>query len=155
MAENKTQPTKASVTAYLAAVEDPQIRVDGTALVKMLATLTGEKPVLWGEHIIGFGRLTLTSPSGRSVPWVRVACAVRAKQLTLYVTGGLDAQKALLAKLGPYKRGGGCLHVRRLADVDLKVLEQLARESVRKAEAWAAADAPVKRVAKKKAAKKR
>ena len=154
MAEIKTQPTKASVPAYLAAVEDSQMRADGTALVRMLGVVTKQKPVLWGEHIIGFGQLTLTSPSGRSVQWMRVACAVRTKQLTLYVTGGLDAQKALLDKLGPYKRGGGCLHVRRLADVDMKVLEQLARESVRKADAWAAAGPSASGLAKKKATKK-
>ncbi len=154
MAEIKTQPTKASVPAYLAAVEDPQMRADGAALVHMLKVISKEKPVLWGEHIIGFGNITLPGSNGRTVQWMRIACAVRAKQLTLYATGGLDRHKALLDKLGPYKRGGGCLHVRRLADIDMKVLEKLAIESLRIIDDIAVSGAPVRSLTKKKAAKK-
>jgi hypothetical protein len=130
------------------------MRADGTALVKMLAKLSGDKPVLWGEHIIGFGHVTLPGSNGRTVEWMRIACAVRAKQLTLYATGGLDRHKALLDKLGPYKRGGGCLHVRRLADINVKVLEELALESLRIIDDIAVSGAPLRSLAKKKATKK-
>jgi hypothetical protein len=151
MAAIKTQPTNASVTRYLAAIADAQMRADGAALVKMLGAVAKEKPVMWGEHIIGFGNITLAGSGGRTMEWMRIACAVRAKQLTLYVSGGLDPHQALLAKLGPYKRGGGCLHIRRLADVDMKVLEKLACESLRVADARAVTAAP----ARKKPAAKR
>jgi hypothetical protein len=34
-------------------------------------------------------------------------------------------KEELLSKLGKYKTSKGCLYVRKLSDVDLKVLEQL------------------------------
>jgi hypothetical protein len=34
----------------------------------------------------------------------------------------------LLSKLGKYKRGGGCLYINRLSDVDEKVLAKLIKE---------------------------
>jgi hypothetical protein len=36
----------------------------------------------------------------------------------------------LLAKLGTYRTGKSCLYVKRLADVEVEVLETLIRESV-------------------------
>jgi hypothetical protein len=50
----------------------------------------------------------------------------RAGALVLYVLVG-DETEALLPNLGKHKRGKGCLYINTLADVDLKVLEQLIR----------------------------
>ena len=59
----------------------------------------------------------------------------RKANITLYITGGLERQSALLKKLGKYTTGKGCLYIKRLADVDTKVLKDLVNESVRVAKA--------------------
>ena len=52
----------------------------------------------------------------------------------LYLTG-LSALEGFLPALGKYKAGKGCLYVRRLADVDLKVLEKMIAASCAAAKA--------------------
>lgn len=54
MAENKTQRTKASVTAFVANISDPARRQETRLLVALIRKLTGDKPAMWAS-IIGFG----------------------------------------------------------------------------------------------------
>ena len=55
----------------------------------------------------------------------------RKRDLTVYVMAGFGGQEERLAKLGRHKTSsGGCLYLKRLADVDLAVLEDLVRASV-------------------------
>ncbi len=55
MAENKTKPTKLSVTAFIESVKDQSRRGDAKELVKLMQSASGEKPQMWGPAIIGFG----------------------------------------------------------------------------------------------------
>jgi hypothetical protein len=48
----------------------------------------------------------------------------------LYGAIGFDGAEGLLAKLGKHTTGKGCLYIRKLADVDVKVLETLIQEAV-------------------------
>ena len=43
----------------------------------------------------------------------------------MYLTADVLGQDELLSRLGKHKIGKGCLYLRKLGDVDLKVLEQL------------------------------
>ena len=54
MAENKTKPTSESVTSFLNKIENPQLKDDCFAIVKMMQTISKTKPVMWGSSIIGF-----------------------------------------------------------------------------------------------------
>jgi hypothetical protein len=65
MADNKTKPTKLSVTAFIDALPDQTKRADAKALVKLMQSATGEKPKLWGPSIIGFGTYHYTYDGGR------------------------------------------------------------------------------------------
>lgn len=129
MAELKTKKTTASVAAFVNQISDEQRRKDARAVLSMMRDLTKEKPAMWGSSIVGFGRLHYKYASGREGEWFRVGFAPRKDALTLYLCGGLAAQEDLLEKLGKYKRGGGCLYVKRLADVDQRVLKQLITRS--------------------------
>ena len=51
-------------------------------------------------------------------------------ELVVYTEAGLEGRDVLLAKLGKHKTGKVCVYIRRLANVDLKVLEQLVARSV-------------------------
>jgi Domain of unknown function (DU1801) len=48
----------------------------------------------------------------------------------LYGAIGFDGDEGLLAKLGKHTTGKGCLYIKKLADVDVKVLETLLQTAV-------------------------
>lgn len=132
MAENKTQRTKASVAAFLAAIPDPQRQRDARALAALIRKATGEPPAMWGSSIVGYGQTTYQGSRGRTVDWFPVGFSPRKAALVLYLMGGLKANASLLAKLGPHKVGGGCLYLPRLEGVDTKVLARLIKLSHKK-----------------------
>ena len=130
MAENKTKPTQQSVAAFIDALADPVKCADARALVKLMQRLTGEKPWMWGPSIIGFGSYHYTHGSGREGD-MPVACfSPRKAAIVLYGLMGTSGSEKLIAKLGKYTTGKGCLYIKKLADVDLKVLEELIAKSV-------------------------
>jgi hypothetical protein len=130
MAENKTKPTQQSVAAFIDALADPVKCADARALVKLMQRLTGEKPWMWGPSIIGFGSYHYTHGSGREGD-MPVACfSPRKAAIVLYGLMGTSGSEKLIAKLGKYTTGKGCLYIKKLADVDLKVLEDLIVKSV-------------------------
>jgi hypothetical protein len=130
MAEPKTRPTGASVTAFLDTIENPQRRADARVVLKLMKELTGLKAEMWGTSIIGFGRLDLTYADGRTLDWPLLGFSPRKANLVLYLMDGYDDHAATLAKLGKHKTGRACLYVNKLADVDMKVLADLIKASL-------------------------
>lgn len=130
-AELKTRPTKASVEKFLKGVTDEQQRADAQKVLEMMKRLSGEEPVMWGPAIIGFGSQMLKYATGRELEWPRTAFSPRKGNLSLYVLAGRATEAELLKKLGPHKAGVSCLVIKRLADVDQKVLERLIKESLK------------------------
>ena len=129
-AENKTKATKASVAAFLGAIPDEAKRADARTLVKLMSAATGERPKLWGPSIVGFGTCHYVYASGREGDMPLVGFSPRKAAIVLYVSRGYPGFDALLARLGKHTTGGGCLYVKRLADLDPKVLEELVAKSV-------------------------
>jgi hypothetical protein len=130
MADNKTKPTKLSVAAYIDALADETKRADAKALVKLMQNATGEKPKMWGPSIIGFGSYHYTYESGREGNMPLAGFSPRKAATVLYGMTGFSDAEALLARLGKHTTGGGCLYIKKLADVDRKVLEALVVKSV-------------------------
>jgi len=128
MAENKTKATKASVAGFIAALPDAK-RGDAKTLVKMMQAATAEKPKLWGPSIVGFGSRHYVYDSGREGDMPVVAFSPRKPALVLYIGAVGDP---LLDKLGKYTTGKGCLYIKQLADVDLKVLDKLIVKAVKR-----------------------
>ena len=56
--------------------------------------------------------------------------AARGRELVVYIAPGFEGRDALLARLGEHKTGKVCLYIRRLANVDMQVLEKLVTRSV-------------------------
>jgi len=130
MPENKTKATKLSVAAFIDALPDETKRADAKALVKLMQTATGEKPAMWGPSIIGFGSYHYKYDSGREGDMPLAGFSPRKAATVLYIMTGLCDSQALLAKLGKHTTGKACLYVKKLADVDQKVLEALVVKSV-------------------------
>ena len=125
MAENKTQKTGASVAKFLAAIKDETRRKDSAAVAGLMKKVTGSKAEMWGPSIVGFGNFHYKSDSGREGDFFLVGFSPRKAALTLYLMGGFADFDKLLTKLGKHKMSGSCLHIKRLEDVDKRVLEQL------------------------------
>lgn len=130
MADAKTRPGTQSVAAFLAALPDAQMRKDSKVVAAMMRKATGCKPVLWGGSIVGFDRYRYRYASGREGEWPIVGFAPRKSALVLYVMPGFADYEELLGRLGKHATGKSCLYLKRLADVDLTVLEALVRASV-------------------------
>src|SRR5665213_622187 len=122
-AENKTKATKASVTGFIAALPDEAKRADAKTLVKMMQAATGEKSAMWGPSIVGFGSVHYVYESGREGDMPLIGFSPRKPALVLY--GVARTAEAMLPKLGKYTTGKGCLYIKKLADVDVKVLEKM------------------------------
>jgi hypothetical protein len=130
MAENKTKPTKLSVAAFIDALTDQTKRADAKALAKLMQSVTGEKPKMWGPSIIGFGSHHYKYDSGREGDMPLAGFSPRKAATVLYIGAGFSDAEALLAKLGKHTTGKGCLYIKKLADVDQNVLETLVVKSV-------------------------
>jgi hypothetical protein len=128
MAENKTKPTKVSVASYVAAVADPVRKADAKILIKMMQDITGEKPKMWGPSIIGFGSYHYKNPGGSEGEMPVLGFSPRKPSSVLYMDTGFAGSKELRAKLGQEEKG--CMYIKNLKDVDIKVLEQLMKKSV-------------------------
>jgi Domain of unknown function (DU1801) len=133
MAELKTKVTRASVEKFLEGIKDEQKRQDCYQIVKMMKKATKAEPKMWGTSIVGFGDRHYVYESGRELDWLLAGFSPRAQNLTLYMMGGLDPEA--LKKLGKHKLGKGCLYINKLEDVDLKVLNELIANSVKKSKA--------------------
>jgi len=131
MAELKTKENDASVEAFLDAVPDEKRRTDARAVAEMLERVTGCPPRMWGTSIIGFDRYDYIYESGRSGSLCIIGVSPRKAALTLYIMPGFRIYDELMAKLGKYKTGKSCLYIKRLEDIDMKVLERLAAASVK------------------------
>ena len=130
MAEQKTKPTAVSIASYLDGVADETRRADCKALVKIMKRVTGANPVMWGPSIVGFGSYHYKYASGHEGDSCLVGFAPRKSEISLYIMSGFAGREALLKKLGKHKAAKACLYVKKLADVDLAVLEELVRRSV-------------------------
>lgn len=128
--DNKTKPTKVSVSAFIDALTDETKRADAKALVKLMQSATGEKPKMWGPSIIGFGSYHYTYESGREGDMPLAGFSPRKAATVVYGMTGFSDSEALRAKLGKHTTGGSCLYIKKLADVDQNVLEMLILKSV-------------------------
>jgi hypothetical protein len=131
VAENKTKPNKASVTAFINGIEDEQKRRDARKVAAMMREVTGSRARMWGANIVGYGTYHYRYESGREGDFLITGFSPRKHALTLYIIPGFKHFESLLSKLGKYKTGKSCLYIKRLSDVDQKVLKRLIAASVK------------------------
>ena len=125
MSELKTKENKNSVSAFFAGIPDPQRRQDALAVAAMMKAATRTEPKMWGATIVGYGSQHYRYASGREGDWFRIGFSPRKEALTIYITSSFEGYPELMAKLGKYKTGNSCLHIKRLSDVDPTVLKQV------------------------------
>jgi hypothetical protein len=132
MAENKTKATTKSVPEFLDQINDPRRKEDCKTIAALMERLSGSKPKMWGDSIVGFGDYHYKYASGREGDWFQVGFSPRKQNLTIYVMGYLEFYSDILEGLGKYKHGKGCLYINKLEDVDMRVLERLLSFSIKR-----------------------
>lgn len=130
MAELKTRKNDGDVHAFLNSVADEKKREDCYKVLTLMQEITGEKPAMWGNSIVGFGEYHFRYDSGREGQWFLSAFSPRKQNLTLYIMAGFRRYDDLMAQLGKYKTGRSCLYIKKLEDVDWAVLRELVEHSV-------------------------
>lgn len=130
MGNIKTVVTKKNIKQYLKEIENPQMREDTSKVLEMFKRATGEKAEHYVSGIIGFGVYHYKSEkSSQEGDWPLAAFASRKSNITIYGMKFLAEEKETLKKLGKAKLSGGCLHIHKLSEVDLKLLEKLVKRS--------------------------
>lgn len=128
---NKTHATAASVDAFIDKQPKEEVRDDCRTLMKLMHELTGEEPYMYGPSIVSYGSYHYKYESGREGDAPLAAFSPRKPELVIYAVGGVFEQEPeLLARLGKCKTTKGCLYVKRLADIDLKVLKSVIKKSI-------------------------
>ncbi len=130
MATNKTTETNASTIDFINQLTDEIKRNDGFRLVEVFQNRTNLEPKMWGPSIIGFGSYHYKYASGHQGDAPLVAFSPRATAISLYLHLPAEQREELLHKLGKTKSGKGCIYVKKLADINLDVLNELIDISV-------------------------
>ena len=137
MAELKTKQNDGDVEAFLQSVSDEQRRADALELLEIFKQATGEAPKMWGPSIVGFGEFPYKRADGTEYTWMCSGFSPRKQNISLYIMSGFGEYaeasgfdpSPLLEKLGPHSLGKSCLYIKRLSDIDKKVLTDLVRAS--------------------------
>jgi len=129
MAEIKTRLNDNSVEDYLNGVDNERKRSDSFKILELMREVTRLEPQMWGDSIVGFGSYHYKYASGREGDMPLIGFSPRKQDLTLYLMMGFEQFEPLLARLGKHRLGKACLYIKKLEDVDLQVLRELARLS--------------------------
>lgn len=125
MAEQKTQPTSQSPSEFIALIPEERRRTQAERVLELMAEATGEEATMWGSSMIGFGAVHYRYKSGREGDTHKVGFSPRKSALSLYGLQGHPGSAELLAKLGTFTAGAGCVYVKKLEDIDLGILRKL------------------------------
>ncbi|MBW3519954.1 DUF1801 domain-containing protein [Flavobacterium sp. NKUCC04_CG] len=131
MAKNKTNATDVDVMDFINSyVDSEQKRQDSYALIQLMQDITGQPAKMWGPTIIGFGHYHYKYASGHEGDAPLTGFSPRKAAISLYVFTGMDEHQYLLKDLGKYKMGKACIYIKKLTDIDVRILENLIRETI-------------------------
>jgi hypothetical protein len=100
------------------------------AIMAICRRVPREQPYMWGPSIVGFGSYAYTYASGHSGEAPLAAFAVRGRELVVYLGVDDPGQAESLARLGKHRMSKSCLYIKRVSDIDVKLLESLIAASV-------------------------
>jgi hypothetical protein len=117
-----------SVREFLDGIDHSKRRRDAGMLLEMMGRVTGETPRMWGT-IIGFGEYHYKYDSGRQGDAPAAGFSPRKAATTVYLPDGVRIYAESLERLGPHTTGVGCIYIKDLEAVDIKVLESIVKRS--------------------------
>lgn len=131
MVKNKTTVTGKDVQQFIKEFADTeQKQKDSYELIKLMQSVSGHKPYMWGPSIIGFGNYHYKYKSGHEGDAPLLGFSPRKAAISLYVFTGLEKHKHLLEGLGKFKMGKACIYIKKLSDIDREKLKLLMKETI-------------------------
>jgi hypothetical protein len=131
MAKNKTTETEVDVTDFIESyVDNEQKKIDSHQLIELMTEWSGFGPKMWGPTIIGFGSYHYKYASGHEGNAPLLGFSPRKAQFSLYVFSNTDKSKRLLEDFGKFKMGKACIYIKKLSDINIKILEELCSETI-------------------------
>ena len=128
--DTKTHTTPVDPRSFIEAVDQPVRRADALVLDDLYRRITGWRPRMWGQTIVGYGSYHYVYDSGREGDSLAAGFSPRKANLSLYIVPGYQDYDAILSRLGKYKMGNSCFYINKLSDVGMGVLEELIRTGV-------------------------
>ncbi|HTA27292.1 MAG TPA: DUF1801 domain-containing protein [Bacteroidia bacterium] len=130
MAELKTKKNNASPETFLNTIKEEEKRKDAFTILELMKKATKSEPKMWGNAIIGLGDSTYTLSNGKENDWFVMGFSPRKQNFALYLTGQkAEKYTELVEKLGKYstsrENNKGCLYIKKIADIDTKILREL------------------------------
>jgi hypothetical protein len=126
---NPATQNDSSVKSYITSLQDEQTAKDAHVLIEIMQRISGHEPKLWSVGTIGFDTYHYKYDSGREGDGHIIGFYPRKGKITIYLMDGTARYSQLLAKLGRHTITGYCVYIRRLSDVKLPILEQIAQKS--------------------------
>ena len=130
--KNKTAETKVNVTDFINSfVDKEQKKQESFRLIELMREWSGFEPKMWGPTIIGFGSFHYKYATGHEGDSPLIGFSPRKAEFSLYVNVPGHDDKKLLEQLGKYTMGKSCIYVKKLDDLNLKVLETLSKATIK------------------------
>ena len=132
MAKNKTTETEVTVDAFIDSyVTQEQKKADSYRLIALMRDWTGFEPKMWGPSIIGFGSYHYQYASGHEGEMPLLGFSPRKAAISLYVYSPTEESKPLLDDFGTFTMGKSCIYVKKLADINITVLEKICSATIK------------------------
>ena len=128
MAKRKTQKNDTDVDQFLSSIEDEQQRTDCQKVFDLMQDVTGERAVMWGKKMVGFGQFHYRGKTSEG-DWFHVGFSPRKTDVVLYLHCELEKQAAVLDKLGKHKIGKSCLYIKKFDDIHVPTLKKLIKKA--------------------------
>jgi len=129
MGELVNKETQKNVDAFMKKVSPEVRKSDGYQVIEIMKRITGHQPKVWGKNIIAFGKYKYKRKDGKEFEWFKTGLNPSKAHLSIYLMFDVSAETEFLEKLGPHKCGKGCLYIKKLEQIDLKVLERMIEKS--------------------------
>lgn len=117
-----------SVKQYLNSL-DEQTAEDSEVLLKMMQRISNCEPRIENAGTISFDTYHYKYNSGREGDSLILGFYPRKGKTTIYMMDGTVRYSELLEKLGKHTTTGYCIYIKKLDDIDLKILEQILKKS--------------------------
>ncbi|WP_291146532.1 DUF1801 domain-containing protein [Flavobacterium sp. UBA7680] len=130
MAKNKTAETESSVLDFINAVDSEAKRNDAFELIKIMKSITGFEPKMWGPSIIGFGTYHYKYATGHEGDAPLAAFSPRKAATTVYFYLPEEKREELFSNLGKYKVSKACIYIKKLADIEIEILKKILSLSI-------------------------
>ncbi|MBB3112737.1 hypothetical protein FHS18_004839 [Paenibacillus phyllosphaerae] len=131
MYELKTKETDHSVLEFIEQIDHAGKKEDAYKLLDLFAETSGYEAKMWGPSIIGFGSYHYKYASGHEGDAALVGFSPRKAKISLYFAPDMEARERLLSEFGKHTTGKGCVYINKVADINVDILRELIRESIR------------------------